>query len=249
MTESSFTDHLAHAQLLHDTVNNLTPPYAPGAAAAGDMDLAIDAYQDKITEVQVMHDAAEDASTAYGSKALDRAAHLTSVLTAVTSVLAYLRTKKPTLGTLLTCAEKIVTRMRGPKIKKTPAPLPGDPAPPVKERNRGQQSYMEQQGHLRTLINLLTGKPGYAPAPAGPGLPQHPASLDHLNGLLSGFRAFNSQISVLEADLLHAEALRQDAFENKRTGLHPLFITVKDAVQSQYGFSSTQYGTVAGIEW
>ena len=248
MTESSYTDRLQHAQSLHDVISNLTPAYSPGAPKPGALDLRLPGYLTRVLQVSNLNDAAEDATTLYGDKATDRAAHLTTVLAAATSVLAYLRTDKKTFATLLKGAEKIINRMRGPKSKKAPPPPPGEPPPPAKERNKGQQSYMEQQGHLRTLVNLLSNKPDYTPPDVAPAV-QHPGSLGNLNGLLSSFRAFNSQISQLDADLIHAENERLAAFEHKTTGLHAHFNAVKDAVQSQYGFAGTQYGEVSGIEW
>jgi|GEM_PF-1259442 len=249
MPEDSFTDRIQRAELLHNTINLLTPAYNPGVPGAGELDLQINAFFQKVAQTAVVNEAAEDAATAYGNWSTNREAHLTNVLAAATSVLAYLRSKKKTLAPLLTGAEKIVKRMRGSKAKKAPPPPDGEPPPPDKVRSKGQQSYMEQQGHLRTLVNLLTNKPGYAPPASPPGQPPHPASLDNLNALLSAFRTFNAQSSILEAALIHAEAVRMEAFEHKDHGLHPWFLAMKEAVQSQYGFTSSQYEQIAGIEW
>ena len=249
MANDSFTDRIQRAQLLHDTLEQADPPYTPGAPLAGELDLRLPAFLQKILATTTANDVAVDAASDYGNMARDREALLTNILAAATSVLAFLRSKKATLGSLLTGAEKFVDRMRGPKEKQpAPGPPADPPAPAAPKRNKGQQSYMEQAGHLRSLIRLLTNKPAYNPQDI-PGQPSHPASLNNLNGLLSSLRSYNSQLSDLEADVTTTEGDRQDAFEDEKTGLHPHFLAVKSAAQSQYGYTSTQYGNVSGIEW
>ena len=246
MTQDSFTDRLQRAQLLHDTTVLMDPPYTPGVPLAGEMDLQLPAFQQTIAAAAATNDQAQDAATAYGDMAREREALRVTILAAATSMLAYLRSKKSTLGTLLAGAEKVVSRMRGSK-EKQPEP-PADPGPAPKKRQRGQQSYMEQAGHLRTLIHLLTNKPAYNP-PQIPGQPPHPGSLANLDSLLSSLRSYNTQLCLRDADRITTEGDRQEAFEDETTGLHPHFLALKAAVQSQYGFNSTQYGIVRGIEW
>lgn len=243
MAEQSYTDRLQRGFEMHDIIAEFDPVYAPGAPIGEELDLRLPAFQAKLTATELLHNAAVDAAQAYSQTATDREKHLETVLAAGTSVLAYLRSKKKTLSTLLRGADKIVKRMRGARPKKKKTPLPEGEAPPAAERNRGQQSYMEQAGHLRTLINLLTGKPGYAPAAT------HPAHLNHLNTLLSSLRSFNTAICQQDADLIHAESERYEAFFEEDTGLHDYFHAMKESVKSQYGATSTQYGDIAGKTW
>jgi hypothetical protein len=248
MAEDSFTDRLSRAQLLHDIIAGLTPAYTPGTPAPGELDLRLPAFQTTIAATTTANDLAQDVTEDYSGLALQREQLLDTIMKAATAVLAWLRSRKSTLGSLLTRAEKVVDRMRGPKEKlpEPPPPAPGEPE--AKKRNRGQQSYAEQAGHLRTLIRILAANPAYDPV-APPGEPQHTASLGNLNGLLSSLRAFNAGLCDKDADLINAEADRYDAFEDERTGLHVHFLAMKSAVQAQYGFGSSQYGQVSGVEW
>jgi hypothetical protein len=243
MAERSFTDRLQRGLEMHDIIAGFIPAYAPGAPAGAELDLRLPAFHAKLTATELLNNAADDAALLYSQTATDRENHLDTVLTAATSVLAYLRSKKKTLGTLLRGAETVVKRMRGARPKKKNTPLPEGEVPPAPERNRGQQSYMEQAGHLRTLINLLTGKPGYAP-PVG-----HLAHLDHLNALLSSLRGYNTTICQQDADLIHAESERYDGYFEKHTGLHDHFQAMKESVKGIYGAASSQYGDIAGKTW
>ena len=249
MAEDSFTDRLQRSQLLHDIIAGLVPVYTPGIPLPGELDLRLPAFASTIQTASLANDAAQDAAQDYGNMALQRETLLATVLKAATSVLAWLRSKKSSLGSLLTRAEKVVDRMRGPKEKQPAPPPPANPGDPVpKPRNRGEQSYAEQAGHLRTLIRLLSANPAYNPV-AAPGEPPHPASLGNLNGLLSSLRSYNTVLCNKDADLINAEGDRQDAFEDEKTGLHVHFLAVKSAVQAQYGYNSPQHGQVSGIEW
>lgn len=243
MTESTFTDHVQHATDLKNVIAGLTPAYAPGAPAAGELDLRIPAFESAIITAANSHQAVEDAAAAYGLKSTDREDCLKAVLAAGTSVLAFLRSKKKTLAGLLRGAERLVNKMRGPKAKKAPPPAEGEPPPPEKARNRGQQSYREQAGHLKTLHSLLNGIPAYAPGAT------HPAHPDQLEALLVTLEDCNNEISELSAAVIRTESEREDAFTKKDTGLHDHFLAMKNAVQSQYGATSTQFADVDGILW
>jgi hypothetical protein len=243
MAEQSFTDRLQRAFEMKDIIALFTPAYNPGAPAAGELDLRLPAFTTRLNSLSQLNEIVADTAAMYGQTAMDRAAHLDRVLAAATSVLAYLRSKKGTLGTLLRGSEVIVKRMRGARPKKKAAPpAPGD-VPPAPERNRGQQSYMEQAGHLSTLINLLTGRPGYAP-PAG-----HPAELANLGALLSSFRSYNVTICQQDGELIHAESARYMAYYKPNDGLHDHFHAIKEAVKGQYGATSPQYTSLAGKVW
>ena len=243
MAEQSFTDRLQRSFEMRDIIAVFDPVYNPGAALPGELDLGLPAFATKLNAVELLNNGAVDAANLYALTARERETHLATVLTAATSVLAYLRSKKKTLGSLLRGAEVIVKRMRGTRPKKKAAPPAEGEAPPPKERNRGQQSYMEQAGHLRTLVTYLTGKPAYNP-PA-----THPAALGNLNSLLSSFRAFNTAICQQDAALIHAESERHEAYFKKHDGLQDHFHAMKEAVKSQYGATSTQYGDIGSINW
>lgn len=246
MAEDTFTDRIQRSTLLLNTISGLTPAYHAEEPEDGDPDLRPSGFQTCINLANTANDEAEDQRQDYSLEAKRREDLLDEILKSATSVLAYLR-GKPALSSILRHAEKIVDRMRGTREKQPDPPAePGTPEP-VK-RNRGQQSYAEQAQHLRTLIRLLTGKPGYNPTSA-PGQPQHPASTGALSGQLSSLRSFNAGLSDKEADVMLAEAKRQDAFEDEKTGLHTHFLAMKSHAQSQYAFGSTNYQTLHGIEW
>lgn len=243
MADRSFTDRLQRGFEMHDIIADFDPAYAPGPPTGEELDLQLPAFHAKLAATELLNNEAEDAAQLYSQTATDREKHLETVLASATSVLAYLRSKKKTLGTLLRGSETVVKRMRGARPKKKKVPLPEGEVPPAPVRNRGQQSYMEQSGHLRTLINLLTGKAGYAP-PAG-----HAAHLDHLNSLLSSLRSFNTTICQQDAILIHAESARYDGYFDKHTGLHDYFHAMKESVKGIYGATSSQYGDIAGKTW
>ena len=206
MAEDTFIDRAQRSAEMRDIIVLLTPAYNPGVPASGEMDLRMPAFTTKIAAANTANQDVANAAAAYNYKAGLRETKLTEVLKAGTSVLSYLRSKKKTMEALLKSAERIVAKMRGPKKKaETPPPAPGDP-PPAKERNRGARSYMEQAGHLKTLYTLLTGKPGYTPDPA------NPASVAFLTGLYGELDGLNTELCTLNANLIHAESLREVAY-------------------------------------
>jgi len=240
MTESSFMDHVQHATELKDVIAGLEPAYAPGVPEPEELDLRLTAFNSAIGAAEGAHLDAEATASTYGDMARERDDCLKLVLSAGTSVLAFMRSKRKTLGRQFKGVERIVKKMRGTRPKKAPPPPP-EGEPPEKARNRGQQSYREQAGHLQTLHALVNGNAAYNP-PAN-----HPAHPDKLDELLTALNTCNGQISVLKAAVIRSETLREEKFTEKDVGLHDYFHAMKESVKGQYGADSTQYADVAGI--
>ena len=131
MADQSFTDRLQRSLEMHSIIAKYTLPYSPGEPSPGELDLRLPAFLEKLTAVEALNNEAADAGALYALKALERETHLEHVLTAATSVLAFLRSRKKSLRSLLRGADKIVKRMRGARPKRKKAPSAEGEEPPA----------------------------------------------------------------------------------------------------------------------
>ena len=236
-TESSFADKFGRATNLKDAVTTMFPVFTPS-----DVSLLPPAFGAFLGTLDMANNAVVAAGNSYTTLAGEREALLKVIKKTATRVINYLKSNDA-FAPRLKAATQAADKLRGVNTKrpKLPPPPPGGEVPKV--RSKGDMSYMDAQGHLTSLINAITGLPGYAPTPPG-----NPITLSNLNGALSALRSMNEGISTLEANYTE-EVVKRLALYTGKGQLRDKFKKIKNAVAAQYGRDSGEFASVAGINY
>lgn len=239
ISEKSFRDRQAKAQLLQDTVEVLLPVFVPA-----DLSLTPANFQILIGGIDAANGNVETLAVNYTNAATQRVAMVKQIRAAVTQALGYIKSNTAWITSYK------AAKMTGDKFRNMDVPArvtlpPGDggevPPAEAKKRNRGQQAYSELASHLQGFINAISTCAGYAP-------PSPTITINKFNEHLSAFNALNTFISSLDGQLTTARALRFRLYFSQ-AGLQEKFHAVKDAVKGQYGQNSAQYAAVRSIKW
>lgn len=143
--------------------------------------------------------------------------------------------------------KQLADKVRGIKPpRKTlppPAPSPGEPTPPpVKQRDRGDESYVEIEANFKALVAALNGLAAYNP----PDVTINSASL---SSLALSLTEDNASIATADQALDEAQRARYALFYEPESGLADKFQAIKNAVKGQYGQTSTEWASVKGMRW
>ena len=235
--ESSFADILGRAVNLKDALATMSPVFAPSDTTVNAGNFA--AF---LGTVEVANEAVAAAGGAYTVLATEREALLKVIKKTATRVINYLKSNDA-FAPRLKAATQAADKLRGVNTKrpKLPPPPPGGEVPKV--RSKGDMSYMDAQGHFKSVIDAVTGLAGYAPTPVG-----NPITLANLNATLSGFKGQNAGISSLETAYTEEVVKRQTLYTGKGK-LRDKFKKIKNAVAAQYGRESGEFASVAGINY
>ena len=231
-SEQSYHDRAQRSETLKAAVAAMSPAYAPADPA-----FTLAKLTTAIAAANAAGTALDEARPPYQDDVADRIALAKLIGPLVTQSLAYVKSNTAwakRYDAVKTLADK-VRGVHPPKAK------PADPAPDKKERNRGEQSYVEIAAHLKRYIARLDGLAGFAP--------QDPKiSLAALNGHLAALDGLNQSIPALSQTLADAITDRQEAYTGPG-GLKFVFDGVKTSVKGQYGQSSNEYKSISGMRW
>ena len=231
-SEKSFTDRVQRSEELLTAVAAMSPAYSPADPA-----FTLAKLTTAVAAAKAANTAVDVARPPYQDDVADRSALVKLIRPLITQSLAYVKSNTA-WAKRYDAVKGLADKVRGvqpPKAK------PVDPAPDKKERNRGEQSYVEIAAHLKRYIARLEGLAGFAP--------QDPKiSLAALNGHLSALDGPNQSLPELSQTLADAISDRQDAYFGP-TGLKFVFDGVKTSVKGQYGQSSAEYKSISGKRW
>ncbi len=231
-SEQSFMDRVQRSEELLTAVAAMSPAYAPADSA-----FTLAKLTTAVAAAKAANTALDDARPPYQDEVTDRSALVKLIGPLITQSLAHVKSNTA-WAKRFDAVKNLADKVRGvypPKAK------PADPAPDKKERNRGEQSYVEIASHLKRYIARLEGLAGFAP--------QDPKiSLASLNGHLSALDGLNQSLPALSQTLADAITDRQEAY-NGPAGLKFVFDGVKTSVKGQYGQSSAEYKSISGMRW
>ena len=210
--------------------------------APSDLSLVPGTFAPFLGTVDAANEAVAAAGGAYTVLATEREALLKEMKKTATRVVNYLKSNDA-FAARLKAATQAADKLRGMNTRrpKLPVPPPGEEAPKV--RSKGDMSYMDAQGHFKSVIDAVTGLAGYAPTPVG-----NPITLSNLNGTLSNFKGKNGAISTLETAYTE-EVVKRQALYTGKGKLRDKFKKIKNAVAAQYGRESGEFASVAGINY
>lgn len=136
-------------------------------------------------------------------------------------------------------AKGIADRLRGHGIKIPKLP---DGTKDPKHISNSRQGFSSRTEAMRELAAFYAADPNYAPNE--PEL-QAPALL----ALADQMQATNDQLSQVLAPVIAARIERDQALNDKNSGLYPLIKAVKKYVKAVFGPSSPEYRSISGIDF
>lgn len=231
-SEQSFTDRIQRSDELHTAVAAMSPAYAPADHA-----FTLASLTASIAASNAANTAVDDARPPYQDDVADRSALVKLLGPLITQSLAYVKSNTA-WAKRYDAVKNLADKVRGVH---PPRAKPADPAPDKKERNRGEQSYVEIAAHLKRYIARLEGLAGFAP--------QDPKiSLASLTGHHATLDGLNQSLPALSQALADAISDRQEAYTGP-AGLKFVFDGVKTSVKGQYGQASAEYKSISGKRW
>jgi len=234
-SEQSYADRKARADLMVAQITAFSPTFAPS-----DTDLAPDPFGEFVESVGEQNGIVGAHLAAWQNVVQEREDLVKEMKKTATRVLAFLNSNAA-LAKRLPQAKRAADKLRGMHPKKPAAPEPPEGEPEPKKRNKGDQSYMDIEGHFKALVTAVTGLTGYTPVPE-----ENPITLANLNATLATYRAKNVDLGPLEIAWRDAARDRLELFDGKE-GLREKMKAVKNATKAQYGQNSPEYAAVKGI--
>ncbi len=231
-SERSFIDRIQRAEEFHIAVTSITPIYTPADAR-----FSLAMLSSAIAAAKATNQAVDEARPPYQDDVADRIAIIKVINPLVTQSLAYVKSNTA-WAKRFDAIKDLADKVRGVTPHKDKA---SSPEPDKKERNRGEQSFVEIAAHLKRYIARLESLSGYAP-------PDAKISLATFNEHLTTLTDLNQSIPAHAQTLADAIVDRQEAYIGA-TGLKFVFTGVKTSVKGQYGHTSLPYRSISGIRW
>lgn len=240
-SERSYSDRQARAVILKSAIAGFTPAFDPANADLGAM--LFGAFVDSVAAA---NDAVETAKNDWSTAVTGRATDAKMAQKLTTQAVSYVKSNvawKQQLPRIKQLADKVRGIKAPPKLTPPPAPEPGEPAPPpVKKRDRGDQSYADIATSFKALSDAVGKLAAYAP-------PDSTISATSLATLATKLRTNNDAVAAKDTDLDGAQRARFAIFFTGEGCLQVKFQAVKNAVKGQYGQDSPQFAEVKGIRW
>ncbi|MEK0450519.1 MAG: hypothetical protein RL088_2787, partial [Verrucomicrobiota bacterium] len=161
-SERSYSDRQARAVILKSAIAGFTPAFDPANADLGAM--LFGAFVDSVAAA---NDAVETAKNDWSTAVTGRATDAKMAQKLTTQAVSYVKSNvawKQQLPRIKQLADKVRGIKAPPKLTPPPAPEPGEPAPPpVKKRDRGDQSYADIATSFKALSDAVGKLAAYAP--------------------------------------------------------------------------------------
>jgi hypothetical protein len=240
-SERSFSDRLQKARSLSAATALMAPAFQPADVSLGVIPFAthLDSLATAIDDVAL-------ALTAFSDAVQLRISDTDKAQSLCTQIVSYVKSNaawKLQFPRIKQLADKVRLIKQPRKTLPPPAPEPGEPTPPpVKQRDRGDGSYVEIEANFRALIAAAAGLAGYAPPDAG-------IQSATLASLALSLTEDNASIVTTDQALDDAQRARYALFYEPESGLADKFQAIKNAVKGQYGQTSTAWASVKGMRW
>ncbi len=234
-TERTFADRLQRARDVQAGIAVFSPAFAPTDTTLAPVAFLafLDALDTQNVDTGVMVGAFSTAVAVRTEQVADIKDRAGRVLAYVKSNVAW----KKFLPAVKGFVDKIRNNRAKPPKPPTPAETPGSPT--AVKRNKGEQGFGDIEMNFDKLIGSLAVIPGYAP-------PAAEISIASLTTLSTNYTAQNAAMATLGQELGIAQRDRLAAYDGPG-GLREKLKAIKDAVRSQYGTNSAEYGQVKGI--